>query len=207
MEVKLLYHTPLSVLVYAIRAAYDSYHLSDSNFNEFTDEIGDKDKQLINKVVNKFKHESTMEHIVYTFELIDFPRYTLQELVRHRIASYTIRSTRFTLNKDAKKEIDPANFLYTDNMPEPIKYLTIQYIRDLFKLKDLFGYKNDILKKGLLENYLTSGVMTINARSLRNFFNLRLDSHAHEDIRKLAGLMFSSLPEEHKILLFNNPED
>lgn len=42
-------------------------------------------------------HESTLEHSVISFLLTDFSRGVLQELARHRIASYSVMSTRYTL--------------------------------------------------------------------------------------------------------------
>jgi len=43
-------------------------------------------------------HESTLEHSVLTFLLTDFSRGVLQELARHRIASYSVQSTRYTMS-------------------------------------------------------------------------------------------------------------
>lgn len=43
-------------------------------------------------------HESTLEHSVLTYYLSGFSRGVLQELVRTRIASYSVQSTRYTLS-------------------------------------------------------------------------------------------------------------
>jgi thymidylate synthase (FAD) len=66
-------------------------------------EIGENDKKLINKVGNKNKHSSTLEHLTYNFHIYDISRALLQELARHRIASLSVKSTRYTL-KELKNE-------------------------------------------------------------------------------------------------------
>ena len=87
--VKILHYTPLSVCALAIRKCWGSEDKSDNG--------GSKDKLLIDKVGNKNKHSSTLEHLVYTFEIKDISRALLQELARHRIASYSVKSSRYTL--------------------------------------------------------------------------------------------------------------
>jgi thymidylate synthase (FAD) len=50
------------------------------------------------------------------------------------------------------------------------------------------------------EAYKTSLVMTINARSLQNFLELRSSKHALWEIQYLAKAMYDAIPEEHKFL-------
>ena len=59
MEVTLLQNTSLEVTAHAIRTCWQSFDNSDNG--------GDKDKELIQRVGNKFKHSSTLEHLFYTF--------------------------------------------------------------------------------------------------------------------------------------------
>mgnify|MGYP006430298413 FL=1 len=95
MNVKLLQHTSLEICAHAIRTCWQSFENSDDG--------GEKDKELINRVGNKFKHASTLEHLSYTFYLSGISRALLQELARHRIASPSVKSTRYTL-KELKEE-------------------------------------------------------------------------------------------------------
>jgi thymidylate synthase (FAD) len=62
------------------------------------------------------------------------------------------------------------------------------------------GHKNDEVKYMLPEAYKTQLVMTINARSLRNLFELRMDKHAMKEFQALAYQMFAQLPEDHWFL-------
>ena len=56
MEITLMHHTPLDVCAYAIRTCWQSFDKSDNG--------GEKDKALIDRVGNKYKHASTLEHLV-----------------------------------------------------------------------------------------------------------------------------------------------
>ena len=91
MEVTLMHNTPLDICAYAIRTCWQSFDKSD--------EGGEKDKALIDRVGNKYKHSSTLEHLVYTFYIKGISRALLQELARHRVASLSVKSTRYTLKE------------------------------------------------------------------------------------------------------------
>lgn len=65
------------------------------------------------------------------------------------------------------------------------------------------GIPNDISKYNLIEAYKTSLVMTINARSLQNFLELRSSKHALWEIQLLAKAMYEAIPDEHKFLYDN----
>ena len=94
MIVKLLHHTPLEVADIAICKCYGNEPHSDS----------EKVKARINRVANVSKHASTIEHLTYSFDIDGISRACLQEVVRHRIASYTVKSSRYVLSKELKKE-------------------------------------------------------------------------------------------------------
>ena len=95
MQVKLLHSTPLWICSTAIRRCWASEAKSDNG--------GTKDKELIERIGNKNKHKSTLEHLVYSFDVDGISRACLTELARHRIASYSVKSTRYTL-KELKDE-------------------------------------------------------------------------------------------------------
>lgn len=109
MTVELIYNTPLWVCSKAIRRCWASEDKSDTKLDKSypfgTGNLicGVKDKELIERVGNKNKHKSTLEHLVYTFDIDGAPRYVLQELARHRIASYSVKSSRYTI-KEIKDE-------------------------------------------------------------------------------------------------------
>jgi len=201
MQITLMHHTPLEICAHAIRTCWQSFDKSD--------EGGDRDKALIDRVGNKYKHASTLEHLVYTFYIQGVSRALLQELARHRVASLSVKSTRYTLKelknrepfkeddfKDAKKFIVLTGNVMVDNAS--IKALNnLQAI-----LKE--GVSNDIAKFCLPESYKTELTWTINARSLQNFIELRSNKSALWEIRDMANAIYNNLPEEHQYLFKDN---
>lgn len=190
MEVKLLNATPLKIAIKAIRRCYDSCG----------DDLGKKDLKLLKSII-KNGHTSTIEHIVFTFDIQGISRAALQELARHRIASLSVESTRYTLKK--LKNIDIREFRYEDYLVEtgnPIvdRYSRVGLDRTISCLND--NIKNDLTKYTLPESYKTSLIWTINARSLRNFLELRSSSKALWELRALSIEIIDSLPEEYLIL-------
>ena len=94
MEVKLISNTSLEIADIAICKCYGNEPHSDS----------EKVKARINRVANVSKHASTIEHLSYSFDIDGVSRACLQQLCRHRLASYTVQSTRYTLSKLLKNE-------------------------------------------------------------------------------------------------------
>lgn len=109
MKVELLHHTPLWVASTAIRKCWASEDKSDTEL-DYNDECelevicGPKDKALIERVGNKNKHSSTLEHLNYSFDIDGISRACLQELARHRHASMSVKSTRYTLRELKNEE-------------------------------------------------------------------------------------------------------
>lgn len=190
MKVKLLNATPLKIAIEAIRRCYDSCG----------DDLGKKDLKLLKSII-KNGHTSTIEHIVFTFDIQGISRAALQELARHRIASLSVESTRYTLKK--LKNIDSREFKYEDYLVETGNtivdiYSRVGLDRTISCLND--NIKNDLTKYTLPESYKTSLIWTINARSLRNFLELRSSSKALWELRALSIEIIDSLPEEYLIL-------
>lgn len=196
MKVTLKQHTALDVCASAIRTCWQSFDKSDNG--------GEKDRDLIERVGNKFKHSSTLEHLVYTFYIQGISRALLQELARHRMASPSVKSTRYTL-KELKKE-EP--FSTIDARAE--KYLVFTGIEEvdemsvkaLENLRQILkqNISSDRAKYCLPESYKTELTWTINARSLQNFLTLRSDKAALWEIRDLAHTIYDALPTDHKYL-------
>lgn len=62
------------------------------------------------------------------------------------------------------------------------------------------GKPNDVAKYCMPECFKTSLVMTINARALQNFLELRSSKYALMEIQTLSKAMYEVLPENHKFL-------
>ena len=202
MTVELIHNTPLWVASTAIRKCWASEDKSDTIVHNKgtcveSIEIGPKDAELIHRVGNKNKHSSTLEHLNYTFDIDGVSRALLQEKARHRHASISVKSTRYTLKELKTTSLLPLFLAETGNPNlDEANIKTLAIVRD--KLNE--GYSNDIIKYMLPEAYKTSYVWTINARSLQNFLSLRTDKAALWEIRELAYEIFKQLPDEHKYL-------
>lgn len=202
MKITLNHYTPLLICADAIRTCWQSFDKSD--------EGGEKDKELIDRVGNKFKHASTLEHLVYNFYIEGISRALLQELSRHRMASLSVKSTRYTL-----KELKSEDIFTCKDVERAQKYLVLTGVEivDKMSIKALEnlrlvlneGISNDKAKYCLPESYKTELTWTINARSLQNFLTLRSDKSALWEIQNLAHALYNALPEEHKYL-FNIKE-
>lgn len=191
MKVTLLHSTPLNVCSHAIRTCWQSFDKSDDG--------GEKDVALIDRVGNKFKHASTLEHLHYSFYIQGISRALLQELARHRMASLSVKSTRYTLKE--LKECDAIDYerylVFTGN--EAVDNASKNALDALQKLLQS-GISNDIAKYALPESYKSELTWSINARSLQNFLSLRTNKAALWEIRDLAYIVYEALPKEHQFL-------
>ena len=200
MTITLNHYTPIEICSNAIRTCWQSFDKSDGG--------GEKDRELIDRVGNKFKHSSTLEHLVYNFYIQGISRALLQELARHRIASLSVKSTRYTL-KELKNE---KPFPISDTQ-RASKYLVLtgEKVVDEMSIKALenlrtvlqSGISNDKAKYCLPESYKSELTWSINARSLQNFLSLRSDKAALWEIRELALKIYEALPNDHKYIFHN----
>ncbi|EJM4836614.1 FAD-dependent thymidylate synthase [Campylobacter coli] len=133
----------------------------------------------------------------------------LQELVRHRIASYSVESTRYTLKKHLRKEeefnslrdLDRASKYVVLTKDMDINAKILDNLNNLLELVKL-DKSNDTIKYALPEAFRTNLAFSINMRSLMNFIELRTSKAALKEIRILAMNIFQSLPYIYKEVFF-----
>lgn len=200
MEITLLHFTPLNICSNAIRTCWQSFDKGDCG--------GEKDIALIERVGNKFKHSSTLEHLYYNFYIKGISRACLQELARHRLASYSVKSSRYTLkelkNEDSFLPMNPTNLARADRFivktgDNEVDSALLNALENL-RVVVASGKANDIAKYAMPECYKTELSWSVNARSLQNFLALRSAKSALWEIRNLANAIFESLPKEHKFI-------
>ncbi len=191
MEVTLLDSMKITNVMDSIRECYESFDKSDGG--------GPVDQALVKRII-KSKHTSTLEHAVYHFKISGFSRAVLQELSRHRIASPSVRSTRYTLKKMLRSNDSLDKYIVLTGSTN----VDLANIAALARLKGIMledpNIKNDILKYGIPEALKVDERLTINARSLRNLISLRVSPRALWEIRELAYKLLDSVPEDHQIL-------
>ncbi len=200
MEITLLHFTPLNICSNAIRTCWQSFEKGDNG--------GEKDIALIERVGNKFKHSSTLEHLYYNFYIKGISRACLQELARHRLASYSVKSSRYTL-KELKAEdsflpVNEANLTRAERFivktgDSKVDNALVNALENL-RLVVASGKANDIAKYAMPECYKTELSWSVNARSLQNFLALRSAKSALWEIRTLAREIYNALPNEHKFI-------
>lgn len=197
MQVTLLHSTPLEIADQAIGQCWGKGCMP----------TYDKLVERMDRVANKHKHASTIEHITYNFHIDGISRACLQELARHRISSFSVKSSRYTLGElknepaftDANVDKLRASTYVVFTGNDMVDYFILVALDNLRKLLVLGG-SNDIIKYALPEAYKTSLSWSINARSLQNFLSLRSDKAALWEIRNLAYAVYDALPPEHQFL-------
>ena len=165
---------------------------------EQLDDLNQKDKALLARVILQSQHTSLMEFVNYTFLVESVCGSTLLQLTRHRHGSYgwhdmglAVQSSRHTLKRTG------INVTYSRNQwVNTVIFIEKMLVQLLIWLK----IPNDDVKLALPQAYRYNLYMTINARSLSNLLSLRLAKSAHYDIQVLARLILDSVPEDHQFL-------
>lgn len=148
----------------------------------------DTRERFIRDVLIKLEHFSVLEHASVTFQLTDMSRACSHQLVRHRIASYSQRSQRYTKTKDSEEFVMPDSIM---NNPEALKFADTAYSTALTVYNKLIelGIKCEDARYVLPAGVPTSIVMTMNFSALRHFFKMRLSKKAQAEIRSYAEEM------------------
>ncbi len=159
------------------------------------------------------QHESVIEHESITAKFI-CDRGVTHELVRHRIASYSQESTRYCnyggdkfgnqitvidlasgFSYDLTKEKDQAKYQVWTKAMEQCE----QAYFDLLSL----GATPQEARSVLPNSLKTEIVVTMNLRSWRHFFRMRVDSHAHPQMREVAKIAYQVFKEKLPVFFEN----
>lgn len=210
--------SPMKLLELAIRNCYKS-----------EDKIEPDSWKKIIKIVLDNSHTSTLEHVSFNWRIIT-SRDVLQEIARHRIASYSVESSRYccySKEKKGMKFIKP-EWITWDQIEEAKKFMpSVQSSAVLYALEDeissdiknVYLWLKDLEKAEFSYNYKidhgwkpqqarvslpgclkTEIIMTMNIRSLLNFFELRTSPKAHPDIQVIAKKMQAIMQEKYPLI-------
>lgn len=150
-----------------------------------------KEQATILKEVLTLGHTSVIEHASFTFTISNVSRSLTHQLVRHRIASYSQQSQRYVNLNEPNYVIPPTiiNSKKTKKVyEETMRIIWAQYNK-LLDLKIPTEDARYVLPNGTCTNIM----VTMNARSLLNFFELRCCLHAQWEIRLLANKMLQEV--------------
>jgi thymidylate synthase (FAD) len=195
LSVKLLRHTPdpEGTVALAARLCYSNLSVDDL---ECTIKKSEQE-QYIKKILVA-GHLSTIEHASFTFGIEGVSRSLLAQISRHRIASFSVKSQRYVVEQKERDE----TFNYI--IPPKIKELGPEYEKRFTKqmaqiqlwynqwYQELGGKASSAAEDArfVLPNAAeTKMVMTMNARELYHFFQLRCCERAQWEIRGLAWEM------------------
>ena len=143
-------------------------------------------------------HYSVLEHVSFTFAIEGVSRALTHQLVRHRIASYSQQSQRY-VNEEKMDFVIPPKIKAKKELEE-------KYFEFLEKTREFYKelIKEDIPKEDarfVLPNACeTRIIVTMNARSLYNFFEKRLCTRAQWEIRILAVKMLEEMKKVSPLL-------
>lgn len=207
MKVKLMTHTPNpeAVIASAARLCYSKASIDDLMLKSEDEE---KTKEYIDMLMS-LGHESPIEHVTFTFGIEGISRACGNQLVRHRIASYSQKSQRY-VNETQFEYVTP-EAIASDPVSKDVYDETMQLLQGRY----------DFIRTGLIQKYVKDGmdekaaekkanedarfvlpnacttsiIVTMNIRSLFNFFKHRCCNRAQWEIRDVADEMLHQCME------------
>lgn len=210
MKVTLLTHTPEPEKIVAAAAKLCYSNAPVSKLMDDLDE--EKTTSFLNKL-SGLGHASPVEHCSFTFAIEGVSRSFLAQITRHRIASYSVRSQRYCRMTGDDIVCPPAvaeDYEANEAFSQAIQSIKFTYNHlhniledkhtEMLMLNDASLTEPEARKKAskmanedarfVLPNACeTKMVMTMNCRSLNNFFNLRCCNRAQWEIRAVADEM------------------
>lgn len=190
---------------------------------ELMDNLTDEKTEEFLDRLSGLGHVSPIEHVSFSFAVEGVSRVLTHQLVRHRLASFSQRSQRYvsegefdyiippeiSKNKEAKKAFIKIMEEDQKTYEELSNTLFEGYVNDYLKEHDLREKKDidkklrsSMRKKGyedaryVLPNACETKIMiTMNARSLKHFFNVRCCNRAQWEIREMANQMLEQVKE------------
>lgn len=153
-------------------------------------------------------HLSVTEHANFTFAVEGVSRTLLAQLTRHRIASFSVQSQRYVSMADGFDYVIPPSISALGEQEEA------EYIRQMDMMhawycqwqEKLGGAKeaaNQDARFVLPGAAATRLVMTMNARELMHFFELRCCNRAQWEIREMAWQMLAACRKAAPALFAN----
>lgn len=200
MNVKLLSYTPEpeKVIATAAKLCYSS-----ATIDELQEGLDEEKVQKFLNMLMELGHESPIEHVSFTFGIEGISRACSHQLVRHRIASYSQKSQRYVTESQFDYITPPSIQKYG--------YLDLEFQKLMIEAQHAY----DTLREGLKKELIADGedpkkaekianedarfvlpnacetkiVVTMNVRSLFNFFKHRCCNRAQWEIQAVAMKM------------------
>lgn len=208
MKVELLQYTPEpeKLIAAAAKLCYSS-----AGIDGILDGLdAEKTAKFLERLAS-MGHESPMEHVSFTFGIEGVSRSLLAQLTRHRIASYSVKSQRY-VKEGQFAYVIPHEIASIPEAKEEFERAMAEDVASYNRLTDILFEKHfaNLKASGMEEKkaksaaekkaiedarYVlpnaceTSLIVTMNARSLMNFFHHRCCERAQWEIREMATEM------------------
>ncbi len=209
-RVYLLGHTPNPeyTIASAAKLCYSS-----SNITNLRDNLTDEKAAQFVEMLSEIGHESPIEHASFTFGIEGVSRALLAQITRHRMASFSVKSQRYVREGSFEyvtppeiEAIPEAKVIYDEIMAEDQR--RYDQLAAVLKEKHIKTFMKDgkdektatrLAEKKAIEDARfvlpnaceTQMVMTMNARSLMNFFHHRCCNRAQWEIKDVADQMLA----------------
>lgn len=222
LKVTLLEHTPNPerLVAAAAKLCYSS-----SDIDGLLEGLNPEKTEKFIEHLMSLGHESPIEHVSFTFGIEGVSRALLAQITRHRIASFSVKSQRYVMENQFAYVTPPE----IAECPEAKEF----FDEVMEEIQQKYDRLAEILQKNHYERMIGEGVdektasrqseklaiedarfvlpngcetkmiVTMNARSLYNFFRLRCCTRAQWEIRELATQMLLLVREVAPVLFSN----
>ena len=222
LKVELLQYTPDAekLIAAAAKLCYSS-----SPVQGIMDGLTEEKTEKFLNMLSGLGHASPIEHVSFTFGIEGVSRSLLAQITRHRIASYSVKSQRY-VEEGQFQFVTPPEIEFIPEAKERYLFSMKKIQEDYNALTELLFQKHypTFLEEGMSEKeahtkamkksiedarYVlpnaceTKMVVTMNARSLYNFFHHRCCERAQWEIRALADEMLKKVKEVAPTLFAN----
>ena len=203
MRVELLAHTPgaLELIYAAFRQCYHAGYVGDLWPSLLAGEPDRRKQAAFVTQILESGHASPIEHVSFTFALSGVSRALTHQLVRHRLASYSQQSQRYVDASRFDYIMPPAIARNAEAKDRFMRFMdaageAYRDIRALLEADGSAGAKaGEDARFVLPQAAQTRIVMTMNCRSLLNFFEQRCCMRAQWEIRAVAHAMLGKCRE------------
>ncbi len=199
-------YNPVKTVAQAAKLCYSSSDIENLG-NNLTEEKANDFVEMLSDL----GHESPLEHASFTFGIEGVSRAFLAQITRHRIASYSVKSQRY-VNENMFDFVIPPE-IENDEKAREIYLKAMESTQKAYdELADILTEKHTakLISEGKDENEAkkaarkianedarfvlpnaceTKMVVTMNVRSLLNFFRHRCCTRAQWEIREVADKM------------------
>jgi thymidylate synthase (FAD) len=150
--------------------------------------------EFINRVVHQRHHESVVEHASACFDIIT-DRGVLAEITRHRLASFSVESTRYVNyeKKGGMAVIEPPGL----SVPEQLIWMNAMEAAETAYVQLIRARVTPQIARSVLPTCLKTEIrMTANFREWLHIINLRTAPAAHPQIQEIAFQIKAALQKE-----------